>query len=109
MLVYGWGNTLNLVRVSETKVQQEVKNAKTGKTSRVEVGRLVFEEVGTWTVGGGDVLALQWLNINVGSFTFSLQIPVDDANCMCPVMFLRLRLYAPWAVFVCCSKCWCSP
>ncbi|KAF7796662.1 hypothetical protein EIP86_007845 [Pleurotus ostreatoroseus] len=64
MLVYGWGNTLNLVRVSETKVQQEVKNAKTGKTSRVEVGRLVFEEVGTWTVGGGDALALQWLNIN---------------------------------------------
>ncbi|KAJ3548648.1 hypothetical protein NM688_g5266 [Phlebia brevispora] len=63
MLVYGWGNSLNLVRVSETKVQQEVRNAKSGKISHVEVGRLVFEEVGTWSVGG-DVLALQWLNIN---------------------------------------------
>lgn len=66
MLVYGWGNTLNLVRVYESKTVQEVRNPKNGKTSRIEVGRIVFEESTSWTVGG-DTLALQWLNSNVGS------------------------------------------
>lgn len=66
MLVYGWGKILNLLRVSESKTTQEVKNAKTGKMTRMEVGRIVLQEVGKWTVGG-DVLALQWLNVNVGS------------------------------------------
>jgi vacuolar protein sorting-associated protein 8 len=66
MLVYGWGNVLNLVRISETKMAQEVRNPKNGKLSRVEIGRVIFEENKSWTVGG-DVLALQWLNSNVGS------------------------------------------
>lgn len=66
MLIYGWGNILNLVRVSESKITQEVRNPKNGKVSKVEVGRIVFEESRSWTVGG-DVLALQWLNSNVGS------------------------------------------
>lgn len=66
ILVYGWGNTLNLVRVSESKMVQEVRNPKNGKVSRAEVGRIVFEEGRSWTVGG-DALALQWLNPNVGS------------------------------------------
>ena len=69
MLVYGWGNSLSLLRVSENKFEQEVKNPKNGKVKRVEVGRIVFEEGKTWTVGG-DMLALQWLNSNVGSFMF---------------------------------------
>ena len=68
MLVYGWGSVLNLVRVSESKSLQDVKNSKTGKVNKVEVGRIVILEAGKWTVGG-DVLALQWLNVNVGSFT----------------------------------------
>ena len=68
MLVYGWGNVLNLVRVSESKSLQDVKNSKTSKVNKVEVGRIVILEAGKWTVGG-DVLALQWLNVNVGSFT----------------------------------------
>ncbi len=98
MLVYGWGNILNLVRASETKVQQEVKNAKTGKTTRVEVGRLVFEEVGTWSVGGGDVLALQWLNINVGSFTSSHTGSLSTTLTACVLH----HFFAPWVVV--CSK-----
>lgn len=69
MLVYGWGNTLNLVRVYESKMMQEVRNSKNGKVSRVEVGRIVFEEGKSWTVGG-DTLAMQWLNSNVGSSAF---------------------------------------
>ncbi|KAI0339881.1 hypothetical protein BDW22DRAFT_1335468 [Trametopsis cervina] len=63
MLVYGWGDALHLLRVSESKTTQEVKNPKTGKVNRVEVGRIVIQEAGKWTVGG-DVLALQWLNVN---------------------------------------------
>ena len=47
---------------------ESVKDAKTGKVSKVEVGRIVFEEVGSWTASD-DVFALQWLNVNVGSFT----------------------------------------
>ncbi|KAI0709566.1 Golgi CORVET complex core vacuolar protein 8-domain-containing protein [Cerioporus squamosus] len=62
-LVYSWGETLHLLRVSESKIVQSVKDAKTGKVSKVEVGRIVFDEVGSWTAGDS-VLALQWLNVN---------------------------------------------
>lgn len=65
MLVYSWGNVLNLIRVSETKFLQKTRNPRTGKTKDVEMGRIVFEEVGRWT-SDGDVLAIQWLNFHVG-------------------------------------------
>ncbi|KDQ21722.1 hypothetical protein BOTBODRAFT_123565 [Botryobasidium botryosum FD-172 SS1] len=63
VLVYSWGRTLRLLRVSEEKIQKKVKDSKSGKTRTAELGKLVFEEVASWTVGA-DVLALQWLNIN---------------------------------------------
>ncbi|KAH9948953.1 Golgi CORVET complex core vacuolar protein 8-domain-containing protein [Amylocystis lapponica] len=63
MLVYSWGNTLSLIRVSESTIMQQTRNAKSGKVVNVEVGRVVFEEVRTWTAAG-DVLAVQWLNVN---------------------------------------------
>lgn len=66
LLVYGWGGVLNLLRVSEAKSLQDAKNPKTGKMTRIEVGRIVLQEAGRWNAGG-DVLALQWLNVNVGS------------------------------------------
>jgi hypothetical protein len=66
-LVYTWGDIIHLVRVSERKIMHSVKNAKTGKVSQVEVGTIVIEEVSTWTVGEA-ILAVQWLNLNVGSF-----------------------------------------
>jgi hypothetical protein len=68
MLVYSWGSTFYLLRVSETKVKQTVRNARTGKSSEVEIGTIVFEDVGKWSVDD-DVLAVQWLNTNVGSFS----------------------------------------
>ncbi|GBE80615.1 predicted protein [Sparassis crispa] len=63
MLVYSWGDTLNLMRVSETKAVQQIRNSRTGKVQNIEVGRVVFEESSRWTAGG-DVLSLQWLNVN---------------------------------------------
>ncbi|KAI0745156.1 Golgi CORVET complex core vacuolar protein 8-domain-containing protein [Earliella scabrosa] len=62
-LAYSWGESLHLLKVTETKVTESVKDAKTGKVSKVEVGRIVFEEVGSWTASD-DVFALQWLNVN---------------------------------------------
>lgn len=79
VLVYGWGNTLSLVRVSESKMVQEIRNPKNGKTSRVEVGRVVFEEGRSWTVGG-DALALQWLNPNQVIVLTSATLEVYDIN-----------------------------
>lgn len=63
-LAYSWGRTIRLLRVSETMVKQPVVNPRTGKTREVDMGTLVFEDAGTWTVGD-TVLALQWLNANV--------------------------------------------
>lgn len=84
MLVYGWGSVLNLLRISESKALQDVKNPKTGKVSKVEVGRVVIQEAGKWTVGG-DVLALQWLNVNVGS---------SDLICIFVLHILNVQSFA---------------
>lgn len=70
MLVYSWGESLHLIRVSESKIVQTVKDAKTGKLNKVEVGRIVFEEVKSWNASD-DILALQWLNVNVCPFTLT--------------------------------------
>lgn len=64
MLIYSWGDSLNLIRVLESKLTQEIRNPKTGKVSKIEIGRVVFEEAGRWSVEG-DILAVQWLNVNV--------------------------------------------
>ena len=66
-LVYSWGNSLRLIRVFETKVLEKVKNARTGKITTAEMGRIVFEEGGQWSTDS-DILMVQWLNVNVGSF-----------------------------------------
>lgn len=67
MLVYTWGNSLRLIRVTESRTKQMAQNPRTGKTAEVEVGRIVYEDVGHWSADD-DVLAVQWLNANVGSF-----------------------------------------
>jgi hypothetical protein len=67
MLVYTWANKLHVIRVSESKVMQVSRNSSTGKTVKVEVGTIVFEEACKWTTEE-DILAVQWLNVNVGLF-----------------------------------------
>ncbi|TFK54448.1 hypothetical protein OE88DRAFT_1695853 [Heliocybe sulcata] len=65
VLAYSWADTVYLLRVSETKVTQKAKNPRSGKASTYEVGAIAFKEERSWvTVGGADVLALQWLNAN---------------------------------------------
>lgn len=39
-----------------------------GKPQEIETGTVVFEDVGKWNAEDA-VLAVQWLNINVGSFS----------------------------------------
>ena len=67
MLIFSWGKQFHLIWVSEKKVMQPIKNAKTGKISEVEVGAIVIQEVSTWD-GDEAVLAIRWLSANVGSF-----------------------------------------
>ncbi|KAG8213972.1 hypothetical protein J3R82DRAFT_10721 [Butyriboletus roseoflavus] len=62
-LAYSWGRTVRFLRVSETMVRQSALNKRTGKTREVDMGTLVFEDAGSWTVDEA-VLALQWLNAN---------------------------------------------
>lgn len=65
ILAYSWGAYFYVLRVRETKMKQEVKNQRTEKTVEVDVGRVDCEEVGRWKAGGGVVVAMQWLNVNV--------------------------------------------
>ena len=80
MLAYSWGSTLYLMRASESKIKQTTRNSRTGKFTEIEVGNVVFEDVGKW--GSEDIiLALQWLNVNVGPLppSYTQRCPgIDD-------------------------------
>lgn len=65
-LVYAWGCTCYLLRISETKTKQKFGNRRTGRSVERDVGALSFREIGSWDVQE-DVQALQWLNLNVGT------------------------------------------
>jgi len=67
MLIFSWGKQFHLIWVSEKKIMQPIKNAKTGKISEVELGAIVIQEVSTWATDEA-VLAIRWLSANVGSF-----------------------------------------
>ena len=66
VLIFSWGNQFHLIRISEKKITQSIKNAKTGKISEVELGAIVIEEVSSWTADEG-ILAVRWLSANVRS------------------------------------------
>lgn len=73
VLSYSWGSHVYLLRVYEQKTKQIVSNSRTGKTSEVEVGTLVFEEAGKWVMDDA-VLAIQWLNVNVSSSRYNVSV-----------------------------------
>lgn len=64
LLAFSWGQTLSIVRITETRTSQRVQNKKTGKVEKIEVGKVNFNDHGIHT-HRSDILALQWLNLNV--------------------------------------------
>lgn len=68
ILAFSWGRTLSLLRVFESRIIQKVRNQKTGKSTNMETGKVNFEEHGGLSLDK-DILAIQWLNVNVGSFS----------------------------------------
>ncbi|EIW83322.1 hypothetical protein CONPUDRAFT_121838 [Coniophora puteana RWD-64-598 SS2] len=63
VLFYAWGPACFLMRISETKIKQEVVNNRTGKTNEIDVGTLLFQDVTKWVLDE-EVLAAQWMNPN---------------------------------------------
>jgi hypothetical protein len=63
MLAFSWGNSLQIVKIFESRIKQNVKS-KTGKLSEVEIGTVAFEKFGKWDAKD-NILALQWLNHHV--------------------------------------------
>lgn len=82
MLVYSWGPVLHLLRVTEDKSVETMVNQRTGKSAQVEIGRLSFEEASKWSVDA-DVLAIQWLNANVGSFALLRAVLCSRSSSLC--------------------------
>ncbi|TEB37657.1 lateendosome to vacuole transport-family protein [Coprinellus micaceus] len=63
ILAYTWGNSLRLIKVSESRYRQRVRSAKTGRMNDINLGAVSFEELGKWSAEE-TILALQWLNAN---------------------------------------------
>ncbi|KAG0704469.1 Golgi CORVET complex core vacuolar protein 8-domain-containing protein [Suillus ampliporus] len=81
VLSYSWGSHVYLLRVYEQKTIQIVSNSRTGKSSEVEVGTLVFEEAGKWTMDDA-VLAIQWLNVHQLALFTASTLSVYDVHGM---------------------------
>lgn len=64
VLAFCWGRSLTLLRTFETRSLQSVLNKKTGRSEKVETGKVNFEETGTYQFDS-DVLTIQWINANV--------------------------------------------
>lgn len=84
-LAFSWGNSLHIIKVSETRIKQVVTSPKSGKKSEMDVGTIVHENFGKWTATD-DILALQWLNYNVRPsilvFCYRLLVIRRPANCI---------------------------
>ncbi|KAG2146389.1 Golgi CORVET complex core vacuolar protein 8-domain-containing protein [Suillus bovinus] len=88
VLSYSWGSHVYLLRVYERKIKQAVLNSRTGKTSEVEVGTLVFEELGKWMMDDA-VLAIQWLNVNQMAIFTANALSIYDVHGMKMVEAVR--------------------
>jgi hypothetical protein len=68
LLAYSWGSSIFVLRASETKVNQKVRNEKTGQMEIVQVGKLSFAlQANVWLQD--DILSIQWLNANASNFS----------------------------------------
>ena len=64
LLAFSWGSSVTILRVAESRTSHTVRNEKTGKIQKIDVGKISFSEYGLHT-SQDDILAIQWLNINV--------------------------------------------
>lgn len=70
LLAYSWGRILNVARCSEQTSTQKVRNESTGNVEKIEVGKIVFEELGSYS-SEDDILAIQWLSAGVSHLVLS--------------------------------------
>ncbi|KAG6861088.1 hypothetical protein C0995_004025 [Termitomyces sp. Mi166 len=71
VLVFTWGCALRLIRVDESRTKETTLNSRTGKQIEVEVGRVLYQDVGRCSTED-DILAVQWLNIHALNFIESV-------------------------------------
>jgi hypothetical protein len=98
LLAYSWGSIIHLVRVSETLVKQSRTNARTGKTIQVDVGLISVQSLSKCNAQA-EVLALQWLNANVGSFSLLFDFV--------SMTYLRIGLINSKLSLLHQALCWC--
>ncbi|KAF8345868.1 Golgi CORVET complex core vacuolar protein 8-domain-containing protein [Amanita rubescens] len=91
LLVYTWGNSVHLIRITEVKVKQEIRSSQSKKVKSVDVGMIVHEEVCKWSTRE-DVLSIQWLNSNQVIVFTTNTLQVFDARKGTVVENLRDRL-----------------
>lgn len=72
-LAYSWGSSLHFIRVNESRVQRSVKDPKTGRSNEIDLGIIVYEQLGKW-LANDDILAIHWLNPNVSFFS---RLPIN--------------------------------
>lgn len=66
LLVYAWGNSVHLIRITEVNLKQAIRSSsQSKKVKSVDVGTIAHEEVCKWSTRE-DVMSIQWLNSNVG-------------------------------------------
>ncbi|KAF7288694.1 Lateendosome to vacuole transport-family protein [Mycena chlorophos] len=97
VLAYAWGDTMYLLRVSEVRSKQLLRNSRTGKNNEVEVGRIVHESAGKW-VASEDILVVQWLNSNQVVVLTATTLSVYDvrqSKLVEEVLFDGLSLVSP--------------
>lgn len=64
VLLYTWGETLHILRLVERKFTQVIPRPGGGKPKETEIGEIHYEDTDSWAADG-DILAAQWLNVNV--------------------------------------------
>lgn len=67
VLVFTWGCALRLIQVNESRSKEVSTNRRTGKQFEVEVGRIVYQDVGRFSTEDA-ILAVQWLNVHVSLY-----------------------------------------
>ncbi|KAG6895376.1 hypothetical protein C0992_001583 [Termitomyces sp. T32_za158] len=97
VLVFTWGCALRLIQVFESRSKEVSTNRRTGKQVGVEVGRIVYQDVGRFSTEDV-ILAVQWLNTRQIAVLTAQTLRVFDAQTLSfieSVSFDSLTLVSP--------------